>query len=336
MKQIVAFLVFIIFAGCKNEDSLEKKVLQGNAFGTTYTIQYFTNSNFEAQKQIDSVLYRVNKSMSTYIYQSDISKINRGDSTIVVDALFKDVWQISEIVHKNSLGYFDPTVGSLRNLYGFGDTPYLETINDKVLDSVSALVGFNKVSINKDGTVHKDNPNIYLDFNAVAKGYGIDCLGNMLSSNNITDYIIELGGEVLAKGKNISKNRPWTSAVEAIISQVENREAVVYFTLQDRGLAGSGNYRKYRIDDTTGKKYVHTINPLTGLAEQNNVTSATIIAPTCALADAYATACMAMGFEKAKAMLETLKDVDGYVTYVDANQAPQSYSTKGFEDLILK
>jgi thiamine biosynthesis lipoprotein len=246
------------------------------------------------------------------------------------------VWQISEIVHKNSLGYFDPTVGSLRNLYGFGDTPYLETINDMVLDSVMALVGFNKVAIKNDGTVHKDNPDIYLDFNAVAKGYGIDCLGNMLSSNNITDYIIELGGEVLAKGKNISKNRPWTSAVEATISQVDNRKAVVYFTLQDRGLAGSGNYRKYRIDDTTGKKYVHTINPLTGLAEQNNVTSATIIAPTCALADAYATACMAMGFEKAKAMLETLKDVDGYVTYVDANQAAQSYITKGFEDLILK
>ena len=109
MKQTVAFLVFIIFAGCKNEHSLEKKVLQGNAFGTTYTIQYFTTSNFEAQKQIDSVLYRVNKSMSTYIYQSDISKINRGDSTIVVDALFKDVWQISEIVHKNSLGYFSCT-----------------------------------------------------------------------------------------------------------------------------------------------------------------------------------------------------------------------------------
>ena len=336
MKKIITFLVIIIFAGCKNETSFEKKVLQGNAFGTTYTIQYFTASNFDAQKQIDAVLYRVNKSMSTYIYQSDISKINRGDSTLVVDALFKDVWQISQSVHKNSLGYFDPTVGSLRNLYGFGDTPYLETINARVLDSVRALVGFNKVTIKKDGTVHKDNPDIYLDFNAVAKGYGIDCLGNMLTSNNITDYIIELGGEVLAKGKNLSKNKPWTSGVEAIVSQIGNRKAVVYFILQDRGLAGSGNYRKYRIDDTTGKKYVHTINPLTGLAQQNNVTSATIIAPTCALADAYATACMAMGFEKAKAMLGRLKNVDGYLTYVNANQAAQSYITKGFENLILK
>jgi thiamine biosynthesis lipoprotein len=336
MKKIVAFLVFLVFTCCTDSYFLEKKVLKGNAFGTTYTIQYFTNSNFDAQRQIDSVLFRVNKSMSTYIYQSDISKINRGDSTIVVDALFKDVWQISQRVHKNSLGYFDPTVGSLRNLYGFGDTPYLETINARVLDSVRALVGFNKVAIKKDGTVHKDNPDIYLDFNAVAKGYGIDCLGNMLSSHGISDYIIELGGEVLAKGKNISKNRPWTSGVEAIISDIDNRKADVFFTLKDRGLAGSGNYRKYRIDDNTGKKYVHTINPLTGLAQQNNVTSATIIAPTCALADAYATACMAMGFQKAKAMLDRLENIDGYLTYLDANQASQSYTTKGFENLILR
>ena len=336
MKQIIVFLVFIFLASCHNKDSLEKKVLQGNAFGTTYTIQYFTNSNFDAQRQIDSVLYKVNKSMSTYINLSDISKINRGDSTIVVDTLFKDVWQISEQVHKNSFGYFDPTVGSLRNLYGFGDTPYLENINARVLDSARALVGFNKVAIKKDGTVHKDNPNIYLDFNAVAKGYGIDCLGNMLSSHGITDYIIELGGEVLAKGKNVSKNKPWTSGVEAIISDIDNRKVDVYFTLQDRGLAGSGNYRKYRIDDNTGEKYVHTINPITGLAQQNNVTSATIIAPTCALADAYATACMAMGFQKAKAMLDKLENIDGYLTYLDANQASQSYTTKGFENLILK
>ena len=93
MKNLFAFIAFIVFASCKNDGTLQKKVLRGDAFGTTYTIQYFTNSNFDAQKQIDSVLYRVNKSMSTYIYQSDISKINRGDSTIVVDALFKDVWQ---------------------------------------------------------------------------------------------------------------------------------------------------------------------------------------------------------------------------------------------------
>ncbi len=326
----------IIFASCKNEPSVIKKVLQGNAFGTTYTIQYFTDSNFDAQKQVDSVLYRVNKSMSTYLYESDISKINRGDSTIVVDALFKEVWRISEIVHTASQGYFDPTVGSLRNLYGFGDTAYLEDINTKVLDSVRELVGFKKVAIKNNGTLHKDNPNIYIDFNAVAKGYGIDCLGNMLIKNSVTDFIIELGGEVLAKGQNVLKDSPWISGVEAIGSEIGDRKAVVYFTLQDKALAGSGNYRKYRVDDATGKKYVHTINPLTGLAEQSNVTSATVIASNCALADAYATACMAMGFEKARLMLENLKDVEAYLSYIDTNEAPQAYITKGFEDIILK
>jgi thiamine biosynthesis lipoprotein len=335
MKKITVLLILIIFIGCKNEPSMRKKVLQGTAFGTTYTIQYFTPSDFDAEKKLDSVLYAVNRSMSTYIHESDISKINRGDSTVVVDDLFKEVWRISEIVHNNSGGYFDPTVGSLRNIYGFGDTNYLEVIDAKVLDSVRKLVGFSKVAIKEDGTLHKDNPNIYLDFNAVGKGYGIDCIGNMLVENNIKDFIIELGGEVLAKGQNSSKNKLWTSGVEAINSEVDDRTAVVYFTLEDKGLAGSGNYRKYRVDDLTGKKYVHTINPLTGLAEQNNVTSATVMAPTCALADAYATACMAMGIERAKTMLETLKDVDAYLTYVDTAGTPQQHITKGFEEVIL-
>ncbi len=335
MRAGIYILIAFVFIGCKNESSFTKKVLRGNAFGTTYTIQYFTDSNFDTQKGIDSVLYAVNRSMSTYIPESDISKINSGDSTVVVDALFKEVWRISETVHTNSKGYFDPTVGSLRNAYGFGDTDYLKVIDQAVLDSVMTLVGFRKIQIQADGTLHKKHPNIYIDFNAVAKGYGIDCLGNMLAQNNIKNFIIELGGEVLAKGKNISKNKPWTSGVEAIISDVSNRKAVAYFNLIDRGLAGSGNYRKYRIDDLTGKKYVHTINPLTGLAEQNNITSATVMAPTCALADAYATACMAMGIEKAKEMLVTLDEVDAYLTYVDSLGVSQTYITNGFEKAML-
>lgn len=334
--RLLCYILFVFACvGCQQDAELQKKVLLGEAFGTTYTIQYFTKDNFNAEKQLDSVLYAVNRSMSTYMAQSDISKINRGDSTIVVDALFKEVWGISEVVHKNAMGYFDPTVGSLRNLYGFGDVGYTKVIDKKVLDSVRNLVGFQKVFIQEDGTLHKAHPDIYLDFNAVAKGYGIDCIGNMLSSNNVHDFIIELGGEVLAKGQNQGKKKPWTSGVESITSEVDDRRAVVYFKLENRGLAGSGNYRKFRIDDATGQKYVHTINPLTGRAEQNNVTSATVMAPTCALADAYATACMAMGIEKAKEMLATLKEIDAYITYVDTDGNDQTFITKGFQDAIL-
>lgn len=335
MKNIFALLMVLSICSCATEKSPELKVLQGDAFGTTYTIQYFTATEFKAEKGIDSVLYAVNKSMSTYLPQSDISKINRGDTTVVVDDMFKEVWRISETVHTNSKGYFDPTVGTLRNAYGFGDTKPVAEIDIATLDSLRELVGFRKFQINENGTITKSNPNVYIDFNAVAKGYGIDQLGNFLESNNITDYIIELGGEILAKGRNVKKDSFWISGVEALDSDVDNRKATVLFKLENRGLAGSGNYRKYRIDDITGKKYVHTINPLTGLAEQSDVTSATLIAPSCALADAYATACMAMGFERAKKMLSGLDGVEAYLTYTDTENATQVYSTEGFKKLVL-
>lgn len=321
--------------GCKDDTTPKYQVLQGNAFGTTYAIQYFSSEIFDAEKGVDSVLDAVNKSVSTYIPDSDISKINRGDSTVVVDKIFKEVMRISEIVHTNSKGYFDPTVGVLRNAYGFGtDTPLLQ-IDGERLDSLRNLVGFNKVSVNADGTIYKENPNIYFDFNAVAKGYGIDCLGNFLEANNVTNYIIELGGEVLSSGQNIGRNKPWTAGVESITSEIDNRRATVVIQLENKGMAGSGNYRKFRIDPTTGKKFVHTINPLTGLAEQSDVTSATITAPTCGMADAYATACMAMGFERAKMMLSKTEDVEAYLTYQDSSNTAQIYITDGFQKMIL-
>lgn len=335
MKIVTTFLIALVFCACAKEKTPEYKVLQGNAFGTTYTIQYFTTTDFDATKGIDSVLNVVNKSMSTYMPESDISKINRGDTTVVVDEMFKEVWRISETVFTNSRGYFDPTVGTLRNAYGFGDTKALNKIDSKVLDSLRAFVGFRKFRINDNGTVTKSNPNVYLDFNAVAKGYGIDRLGVVLESNGAVNYIIELGGEVLAKGKNLKKNSYWISGVEAIDSEIENRKTTVLIKLENSGLAGSGNYRKYRIDDATGKKFVHTINPLTGLAEQSDVTSATIIAPTCALADAYATACMAMGLDKAKEMLKSLNGIEAYLTYTDVDNNLQVYKTEGFQQRIL-
>ena len=155
--------------------------------------------------------------------------------------------------------------------------------------------GFNKVSITSEGTVKKEHPAIYFDFNAVAKGYGIDCIGRYLEAEGIKDYLIELGGEVLANGENRSKGKIWTAGVEAVDSDLEDRRSTVVVQLKNQAMAGSGNYRKFRVDTITGKKYVHTINPLTGLAFENDITSATVLAPTCGLADAYATACMALG-----------------------------------------
>jgi len=335
MKYFSLILVSLLVISCQDEFTTKHSVLQGNAFGTTYSIQYYSKKETNIQKGLDSVLSAVNKSVSTYLPESDISKINRGDSSIKVDTIFKEVFKISEVVYKQSNEYFDPTIGVLRNAYGFGTDKPLMNIEGATLDSLLQFVGFNKVSLQTDGTIKKELPEIYFDFNAVAKGYGIDCIGNYLDSVGIDHYLIELGGEVLAKGKNLDKNQFWTVGVENIDSDLMNRSYSEILFLQNQGLAASGNYRKFRVDSVSGKKFVHTINPLTGKAEATNVTSATVIASTCGYADAYATACMAMGLEQAKRMLDNLEKVEAYLTYLDETGNAQVYMTKGFNELLV-
>jgi len=334
MKKLFCPVVVLLFISCGNETP-NATVLQGNAFGTTYNIQYYSTKDFNAQKGIDSVIHGVNRSVSTYLPNSDISKINRGDSTLVVDAIFKEVYRISEVVFTNSKGFFDPTIGVLRNAYGFGEEEPMEQMDSLTLDSLREFVGFRKVKITAEGNVKKKHPQIYFDFNAVAKGYGIDMLGAYLEAEGVTDYIIELGGEILARGTNLTSGNNWIAGIEAVDSNLEDRSYTATVELKDKGMASSGNYRKFRIDEFTGKKYVHTIDPFTGKAEQGDVTSATVIAPTCALADAYATALMAMGFKKSKQLLAELPQIEAYLTHTDENNKSQVFVTPGFKEFLV-
>ena len=335
MKKLIFLPVLLLFLFC---DKKEPKpiFLQGDAFGTTYNIQFYSENNLDFKKGLDSVINAVNHSVSTYIPESDISKVNRGDSTLVVDSIFKEVFEISKEVNKKTNGYFDPTVGVLRNAYGFGDVKPLKEINSTTLDSLMKFVGFHKVKINNDGTVSKEYPQIYFDFNAVAKGFGIDCLGRYLESKNIKNYLIELGGEILTKGENLDKNQEWVVGIEAVNSELEDRSFEATVKLKNVGMASSGNYRKFRIDSLTGKKYVHTLNPLTGSAEMSDVTSSTVIAPTCGVADAYATSFMALGLEKSKELLKTLPNIEAYLTFTDSLNQHQVFVTEGFKKLMPK
>ena len=165
----------------------------------------------------------------------------------------------------------------------------------------------------------------------MAKGFGIDCLGRYLESKGVTDYLIELGGEILTKGENLDKNQKWVVGIEAVDSELEDRSYETTVTLKNEGMASSGNYRKFRIDSLTGKKYVHTLNPLTGSAEMSDVTSSTVIAPTCAVADAYATAFMALGMEKSRQVLKSLPNVEAYLTFNDSLNNHQVFMTEGFK-----
>lgn len=329
---IILLLIGFLFSCEKNEPS--QNYFEGDAFGTTYHIQIYSAEKTDIKKGIDSVIAAVNRSLSTYIPDSDISKINQGDSTVVVDSIFREVYKLSAEVHRNSGGYFDPTIGVLRNAYGFGDVKPLRNIDEKTLDSLMQYVGFDKVELRKDGTIRKQFPQIYFDFNAVAKGSGIDCIGRYLESKGIENYLIELGGEVLAKGKNLQKDQLWTVGIESPESDLEDRSFDASVSLNNVGLASSGNYRKFRIDSLTGKKYVHTLNPLNGSAEMSDVTSATVIAPSCGEADAYATTFMALGLDKSKKLLSNLPNVEVYLTYSDSLNKHGVFITEGFKKMM--
>ena len=333
MKIILYFTYLFLLISC-TKDVPRSKVIKGDAFGTTYSINFYSDNEFDIDKGIDSIFYVVNKSVSTYQENSDISRINRGDTMVVVDKIFIDNYNISWEVYNRSHGYFDPTIGVLRNAYGFGDTEPILKIDQHILDSLLNYVGFQKLKLTSKNTILKEYSQIYIDFNAVAKGYGIDCIGEYLDAQGVSDYLIELGGEILAKGKNLENQKSWIVGIETVDSNLVDRNYSVKVSLMDIAMASSGNYRKFRINPVTGEKYVHTINPLNGKAEKSDVTSATVLATTCAYADAYATAFMALGVERSIELLKELENIEAYLTYTNTDNKQQVYITEGFKKYL--
>ncbi|RDY58088.1 FAD:protein FMN transferase [Flagellimonas nanhaiensis] len=330
-KKILVLAIATAFWGCSPKTWV-KNQNRGNALGTTYSILYIAHEEHNFQKEIDSVFQVLNQSLSTYIPDSDISKINNGDSTIVVDKMFREVFEVSSEVYKASNGYFDPTIGVLVNAWGFGPGEQIELDSLRV-DSLLGYVGWNKVQLNEDNTIAKTHSSIRFDFNAVAKGYAIDRLGAMLDAKGIENYLVEVGGEVLAKGENLLSGKQWTVGIDD--PQVEiGRQLKLIVSLKNQAMASSGNYRKFRVDDETGEKYVHTIDPKTGYTKNSYVLAASVVAETCAEADAYATAFMAMNLKESQEILEKADELEAYIIFLDENGATQEYMTPGFEEFV--
>ena len=320
------FLLLIITVNACNEKPKPIR-LQGNALGTTFHISYFGTQNYA--KEIDSTITAVNASLSTYHHNSLISRINQGDTTIIVGKMFADVYRISKKVYQESNGYFDPTVGILVNAWGFGPEKALNALDKKTIDSLMQYVGFDKTKLINHKII-KTNKNIYFDFNADAKGYAIDRIGALLNSKNTINYMIELGGEILVKGENITSGNKWTIAIDNPNQSANNKE-IAQVQLYNEAMATSGNYRKFKIDKKTGKKYVHTINAITGFAQQTDVLSASVIYKDCATADAYATTFMAMGIAKSIDFLAKHPKIDAYLIYTKDNKT-KIFATKGFSE----
>ena len=316
MKFILSVVYFglftFLFFSC-NDFTNKKKTISGYSFGTSFLIQYEGKNNNDViiKNKIDSLFNTINNSFSTYISDSDISKINLGDSLLIVDNHFKKVFLKSYDIWKLSKGYFDPTVGSMVNAYGFGPEKKIKNFSQKKLDSLIKLTGFSKVSLTSKGTIKKKFSNIYLDFNAIGKGYTVDLISELLSSFSIKNFLIEIGGEIIAKGKNPNTGNFWKVAIDNP-NKKNNRQFIKTVLLKNKALATSGNYRKFRFDSLTGNKYVHTINPKNGKSFQSKILSVSVIASDCITADAWATALMIMPIELSKSIIESIEDVDAY------------------------
>jgi len=337
MKKI-SFLVILslLLFSCNSETEVKSHQFTGEALGTTYMVKYFADDEIDFEKSLDSILDEINSSMSTYITKSDISKINRGDTTVQVDHNFVKVFNASDKIYKESNGFFDPTVGILVNAYGFGPGEALKKIDSVQLDSLRRLVGFDKIRIKENGTIHKENPSVYLDFNAIAKGYTIDVIAEYLEAKNVQNYLIELGGELRAKGKNLENEAEWVVGIDDPNQEEGKRKLQAKVKLSNSAMATSGNYRKYRLDSISGQKYVHTINPLTGKAERSNILSASVIAENCMLADGYATAFMALGLERSKKVLKNLENIEVYILYSNKEGDMEIFSSPGFKKNLVE
>ena len=329
MKYSILFIFIFSLLSCSQKTTPELKTIQGNAIGTTFTIKYLHTNNEDYQSKIDSLINAINKSTSTYIPTSDISRINDGDTTVVVDAYFEEVYTKSAKIVEETDGDFDPTVGILVNAWGFGPENEIADLDSLKIDSLLTYVGFHKVNL-KNRKVTKMYPQIYFDFNAIGKGYLVDVISRLFEQNNISNYMVEIGGEIRARGVN-QDNIPWKIAVENP-NEDGSRSFATVIQLHDESIASSGNYRKYR-KTAEGKKYVHTINTKTGYASESNLLAASVIAKSdCADVDGYATALMAMGLEKSKLFLEKHPELKAFLIYVDENHDMKTYKSPNFDN----
>lgn len=302
------FLLFLIIGTViiLSKSKPTYRTQQGKIFGTLYTVTY--EHNADLQTQIVGAMQAVDNSLSPFNQRSIITHVNNNDS-VTVDSLFAEVFANAQVVYHESHGAFDPTVAPLVNAWGFGFKNGIE-VSTTVIDSLRMLIGMNRIHIT-DAHVVKEDPRIMLDFSAIAKGYGSDRVARVLDSCGVKNYMVEIGGEVVVKGKNRHGN-PWGIGINKPIddSLSTNQELQIVLRLTDCAIATSGNYRNYYYKD--GIKYAHTIDPRSGYPVQHSLLSATVIADNCMLADALATAFMVLGVDSAMAYCEHHPEIDGY------------------------
>jgi|TARA_B110000971_G_scaffold112122_1_gene114936 thiamine biosynthesis lipoprotein len=317
-------LTFFLCVSCNQEVTNTK--LNGPIFGTFYDVTYASDGNENHQESIDGIFAAINQSMSNYQSDSDISKVNKHQLE-VVDAHFIEVFKAAKKIYKETNGVFDPTIGKLVNAWNFGSEQNKTKLDSLKIDSLMQFVGFEKITL-KNNTLIKRDPKPYIDFNAIAKGYAVDLVAAFLESKNTTDYLVNIGGELRAKGINIDKQSGWTVGIEnPNFDGTQSYDKV--FVLKDKAMATTGTYRKYKLD-TNGNRYAHIIDTKTGYPTKTNILSVSVIAEDCMMADGYATAFQAMGVESVKEFLRDHSELQAYIIFENENQEFEMLSLNNF------
>lgn len=304
--------------------------IEGETMATTYHVTYFDKEKRNFKTSVDSLLVAVNKSINNYDPESEISRFNKSMSSFKFSLpyLLPPLKKSQEVV-SGSQGAFDPTVMPLVDAWGFGPAKRTRPDSTKI-DSLKSLVGFEKIQFNTD-SVWKLEPRTQLDFGGIGQGYGADVISDFLRSKGIQNFLIELGGEGMASGRNLKTDKPWELGILDPNSTRENQFFKAYVSLENKSFTTSGNYFNFR--EVDGKKYSHTIDPESGYPVQREILSASVFAADAITADAWATAFMVMGHERA---LETLKkhpELDAFLIYSTSNGV-ETFATEKISNFI--
>lgn len=307
-------------------------VLEGAAQGSTYQIKYIDAQKRNLKAQIDSILRDFDQSLSAWVADSELSRFNTSatDTLYFRYPYFYEVLRKSEEIFRFSQGAFDPTVAPLAEAYGFGFKK-AQTLEATTIDSLLQFVSMDYIGFDEK-KVYKKKKGVSLDFNAIAQGYSVDVLAAYLQSQGIENFMVELGGEVVCRGRNPEGNI-WKIGIKNPVLAEKGQVALhAAISLDKQGLATSGNYEKFYIKD--GKKYAHILNPKTGQPVFHSVLSATVIAPDAMTADAFATLFMVLSLEESKTLLAKEKDLEAYLIYADEQGQLQGYMSDGIRKMV--
>jgi thiamine biosynthesis lipoprotein len=315
-NKIIALLLSLV--AVLNSCISKKPVIEnftGFTQGTTYSIVYDNTINMspqDLQLRVEKILHDFDMSLSVYQDSSIISRINR-DEVVVPDSFFVDVFNKSVLISQMTDGAFDITIGPLVRAWGFGPDDQ-KNFSEQKRDSLLKLVGMDKVSL-VDGRVVKSMPGVILDVNGIAQGYSVDVICRYLGSLGLSDYLVEIGGELMAVGTK--GGVPWRIGIDRPEdnNMIPGQSLQAIIKVTDHAVSTSGNYRKFYVED--GIKYSHTIDPKTGYPAKNRLLSATIVAENCTIADGIATACMVMGKEKAIDFITSHHELSAYFVFSD-------------------